>query len=85
MKNDIEHNNQDETNRSNTNNSINTDRSNEDYSLFGKIIIMIFWFSYWKFDTTLKEDGFLTKYKSRKKFLLIGFLLWALIIVIAFL
>ena len=54
-----------------------------DYPILKKMLIVVFWVQELKYNTDLKENGYLKKYHSRKICILLGVFLYALIIAIA--
>ncbi len=61
----------------------NNEKSDEDFSILVKIVIVLFWFSEWKYRTGLKELGYTTKSRSRTICVIIGIILYSLIIILA--
>jgi hypothetical protein len=55
----------------------------EDYSLIEKIGIVLFPFIFYRYDTDLKKNGYITKSRSKIICVILGFLLYAIIILLS--
>ncbi len=59
------------------------EKGNEDYTIFEKIVMVLFWVQTLKYDTDLKANGYSKKYRTRNFCIVLGILLYCLIIVFA--
>lgn len=62
---------------------ITTLKENEDFTIFEKIVMILFWVQTLKYNTDLKVKGYSRKYRTRRFCIFLGIILYSLIIVFA--
>lgn len=59
------------------------EKENADFTIFEKIVMVLFWVHTLKYDTDLKVNGYSKKYRSRRFCIVFGIAFYSLIIVFA--